>query len=74
MLKKGNQLSYGPIYSWRPVELKTYKTYIETNLAKNFIRTLKLPVSALILFVYKLDGSISLCVDYQGLNNFTIKN
>ena len=32
-LEEGKQPPYGPIYSLRPVELKTLKTYIETNLA-----------------------------------------
>ena len=31
------QSSYGPIYSLGPVELKTLKTYIKTNLANGFI-------------------------------------
>ena len=73
-LQKGQQLLYGPIYSLGPVELKTLKTYIETNLANGFIRPLKSPAVALILFVRKPDGSLRLCVDYRGLNNLTIKN
>ena len=56
------------------MELKTLKTYIETNLANGFIRPLKSPADAPILFVCKPDGSFRLCVDYQGLNNLTIKN
>ena len=73
-LKKGKQLSYRPIYSPRPVELKILKTYIKTNLANGFIRASKSSAGALILFVRKLDGSFCLCVNYQRLNNLTIKN
>ena len=73
-LQKGQQLSYGPIYSLGPVELETLKIYIETNLANGFIRPSKLPAGASILFVEKPDGSFYLCVDYRGLNNLTIKN
>ena len=73
-LEDGKQPSYGPIYSLNLVELKTLKTYIKTNLANSFIQPLKSPISAPILFVYKLDGSFRLCIDYQGLNNLTIKN
>lgn len=42
---------YRSIYSLGPVELKTFKTYIETNLANGFIRLSKSPVGTLILFV-----------------------
>ena len=68
------QPSYGPIYILGPVELETLKTYIETNLANGFIKPSKLPAGALILFILKKDGSLRLCIDYQGLNNLTIKN
>ena len=56
------------------MELETLKTYIETNLANDLIRSFKLPASAPILFDRKLDGSFWLCINYQGLNNPTIKN
>ena len=73
-LEEGKQPSFGSIYSLGPVELKILKTYIKTNLANNFIRPFKSPTGALILFDRKPDGSLRLCVDYQGLNNITIKN
>ena len=65
---------YRPIYSLGPVELGTLKAYIKTNLANSFIRPSKPPTGAPILFDRKLDGSLQLCVDYQGLNNLMIKN
>ena len=68
------QPPYGPIYSLRPVELETLKTYIKNNLANGFIRPSKSPAGAPIIFDKKLDGSLRLCVDYRGLNNLTIKN
>ena len=73
-LKKGKQLLYGPIYSPGPVELETFKIYIETNLANGFIRISKLSAGASILFVCKPDDSFCLYVNYQGLNNLTINN
>ena len=73
-LVDGQQPPYGPIYSLELVELETLKAYIETNLANRFIRPLKSPTDAPILFDRKLDGFFQLCVDYQGLNNLTIKN
>ena len=48
--------------------------YIETNLKNGFIKPSKSPARAPILFDKKPDGSLRLCVDYQGLNNLTIKN
>ena len=56
------------------MELETLKAYIETNLANGFIRPSKLPAGAPILFNRKSDDSLRLCLDYQGLNNLTIKN
>ena len=73
-LVDGQQPSYRPIYSLGPVELKTLKTYIETNLTNGFIRPSKSPAGASILFDRKSDGSLWLCVDYRGLNNLMIKN
>ena len=63
-LVDGQQRPYRPIYSLVPVELKTLKAYIETNLAKGFIRPSMSPAGALILFDRKSDGFLQLCVDY----------
>ena len=68
------QPPYGLIYSLSSVELEKLKAYIKNNLVSNFIRPSKSPAGALILFDKKPDGSLRLCVDYQGLNNLTIKN
>ena len=68
------QPPYEPIYSLGPVELGILKVYIETNLGNEFIRPSKSPAGASILFDQKLDGSLRLYVDYQGLNNLTITN
>ena len=73
-LEKGKQPPYGPIYNLKPVELKTFKIYIKTNLANHFIQYSKLATSALIPFVRKTDGSFYLSVNYQRLNNLIIKN
>lgn len=73
-LLKSQQLVYEPIYSLGPMELETLKTYIKTNLANGFIKPSKFLVNTRILFVQKLDGSLCLCINYQGLKNLTIKN
>ena len=73
-LVDNQQLPYESIYSLGPVELETLKAYIETNLANKFIRPSKSLASAIILFDWKSNHSLQLCVNYWGLNNFTIKN
>ena len=73
-LEKGKQVPYTLIYTLKPVQLKTLKTYIKINLTNSFIKASKSLISALILFVRKSDGCLCLCVDNQWLNNFIIKN
>ena len=68
------QSSYEPIYSLEPVELKTLKAYIETNLANGFIRLFKPSAGAPILFKssagapvlfnHKSNCFLRLCVNY----------
>lgn len=48
-LKEGKEPSYGLIYSLRSIELKTLKTYIETNLTNGFICFFESPANASIL-------------------------
>ena len=73
-LEKGKQPLYGPIYSLKLVELEILKTYIKINLANGFIRSFKSPANTLILFDKKPNGSLWLYINYQSLNNITIKN
>ena len=73
-LEDGKKPPYRLIYSLGPVKLETLKTYIETHLKTGFIQPSKSPAGAPILFDKKPDDSLCLCVDYQGLNNLTIKN
>ena len=68
------QSPYGPIYNFGPVELEILKAYIENNLANNFIKPSKFPAGVPIFFDKKRDGSLRLYMDYQSLNNLTIKN
>ena len=63
-LEEGKQPLYGQIYSLRPVKLKTFKTYIETNLANGFIWLFKSPAYGPVFFVQKPNGSLHLCVNY----------
>ncbi len=56
------------------MELEILKIYIKTHLETGFIQAFKSPANAPILFDKKLDSSFHLCIDYQSLNNLTIKN
>ena len=56
------------------MELKILKIYIKTNLANSFIWPSKSHAGILILFVQKPDGILRLYVNYQRLNNLTIKD
>ena len=73
-IQESQQSLYKPIYSLGPVELKTLKTYIETNFANGFIWLSKSSVRALILFIRKPNSNFHLYVNYQGLNNLIFKN
>ena len=73
-LFEGKHTPYGPIYSPGLVELEMLKAYTETHLKTGFIWPSKSPLGATILVDKKLNGSLHLYIDYQGLNNLTIKN
>ena len=73
-LEEGKQPPYELIYSLVLIEFKTLKTYIETNQANGFIWASKLLAGTPILFIHKSNSTFYLCVNYQWLNNFTIKN
>ena len=66
--------TFEPIYQLSENKLKVLKKYIEINLKKEFIRFLKLSTNYFILFAFKKNEKLKLCLDYQQLNNIIIKN
>ncbi len=68
------QPPYGRIYAFSSVKLEILKVYIETHLKTRFIRSFKFLIDASIFFDKKPDGSFYLYIDYQSINNLTIKN
>jgi hypothetical protein len=55
-------------------ELQVLKEWIEKNLSKEFIRSSSSPCGAPVFFTPKPGGGRRLCVDYQELNEETIKD
>jgi hypothetical protein len=47
---------------------------LEELLKKGYIRPSVSPWGALVIFVKKKDGTLSLCIDFREINKFTIKN
>lgn len=73
-LKEGFEHPFGPLYSLSRKELEALQEWLKENLSKGFIGASSSPAGAPILFVKKKDGTLSLGVDYRGLNQGTIKN
>ncbi len=65
---------YSPIYTFSLLELEKLKVYINNNLANGFIKPFKFFTGAFIFFNKKPDWSLRLCINYQNLNNFILKN
>jgi predicted transport protein len=55
-------------------ELQELKAYINKNIKKGFIRLSKSPAEYLVMFVPKKNRKLQLCVNFQKLNDITIKN
>ena len=74
LLEKRRLPPYGPIYELTPTKVEALRKEVDKNLKQQFIQPLTLPARAPILFVKKKNGELRLCIDYQGLNQITVKN
>jgi hypothetical protein len=73
-LVDGKEPPHRPLYNLSANELSILQKYLEDSQAKGWIQSLTSPAGASVLFVPKPDGSLHLCVDYQGLNEITKKD
>ncbi|XP_070013170.1 uncharacterized protein [Nicotiana sylvestris] len=64
----GTQSISIPPYRMAPAKLKELKEQSNDLLEKGFIRPSTSPWGALVLFVWKKDGSLRMCIDYRQLN------
>ena len=61
-------------YRIASVELEKLKKQLQKLMEQGFIRPSVSPWGAPVLFVKKKDGCMRLCIDYQMLNQATVKN
>ena len=73
-LDEGTVPPLGPIYSLSQEELAALHKFIDENLATGFIHPLRSPCGVPVLFIWKKDGSLRLCIDFQGLNSISTKD
>ena len=73
-LMLGAKPPYESLYTFSEIELNVLKNYLLKNLILNRIREFTSCASALMLFVFKKNDSLRLCVDYKELNALIIKN
>ncbi len=73
-LLPGTSLPKGWLYSLSGPEREAMDRYIRESLQTGLIRHSSSPTSAGFFFVQKKDGSLRPCIDYQGLNDITVKN
>ena len=73
-LVEGGKLPFGRMYSISDNDLKELKLWIEENLAKSFIRASFSSAASPIIIVRRPRSAPRICVDYQALNDITVKD
>ena len=72
--RSGTDPPFQRLYQLSPTEQKALNEFITEGLEKGIIYESISSAGAPILFVFKKDGTLCLCIDYHGLNTITIKN
>jgi hypothetical protein len=68
------KFTFEPIYALSKKELSILRKYLAENEKKEFIKKFQSRAEYSILFTLKKNEELRLCVDYQKLNDITIKN
>ncbi|GBG67114.1 hypothetical protein CBR_g81538 [Chara braunii] len=70
----GSKTPKGRIYSTAPAELDELRRQLKELTEKGWIRPSTSPFGSPMLFVPKKGGTLTMCIDYRGLNAITVKN
>ena len=70
----GQILSFDSIYNFSEKKLTELQRYLNENLKNDFIQFLQSFAETLMLFAFKLNDKLQLCVNYCELNAVTAKN
>jgi hypothetical protein len=73
-LEDGAAPPLGTIYSLSPIKLEALRKFLDENISSRLLHSSSSLHGAPVLFVKKKDGSLRLCVDFQGLNQITKKD
>uniref|UniRef100_A0A803SXA8 ribonuclease H n=1 Tax=Anolis carolinensis TaxID=28377 RepID=A0A803SXA8_ANOCA len=73
-LVPGAELPKAKLYPMSAREKEELRKYIDKNLARGFIEHSNSPLGAPVLFRWKKDQSLRLCIDYRGLNAISTVN
>ncbi len=66
--------SYESLYNLLNTELTILRQYLNDVLAKEWIKHFISSIETFILFIFKKNDSLYLCMNYQDLNKITVKN
>jgi len=73
-LKLRKKPSFDLLYNLSATGLSTLHKYLKQNLEKKMIHYSIFSAASSLLFTFKKNDELCLCVNYQALNNITIKN
>ena len=71
---KNNEFFYNFLYNLLNMKLIALREYLNNVLTKNWIRHFVNSVEISVMFVFKKNENLRLCVDYKSLNKITKKN
>ena len=73
-LEEGTEPPIGRLYSLSPLEQGFLQDFLDKHLTNGFICQSSSPHAAPVFFVQKKDGSLHLCINFQGLNKIKKKD